>query len=186
MALWTLSAAGYLAYATVFGTIEEQMYYILLLPSIVSICVWWAGLLGRTHPAVADRRHRRRWWPSCASTRRSWASIHLGHDDEYRRLISWESTHVPVTAVVATTDGTSQFLLPRGTIGQWSTVASLRRNQVDFVVLSTLLVDQGYGDATPAFARSVERGGRLVFSADGVSDGSLRVYDVQAITGAPL
>ena len=28
------SAAGYLGYATVFGTIEEQMYYILLLPSV--------------------------------------------------------------------------------------------------------------------------------------------------------
>ena len=30
--LWTLSAAAYLTYATLFGTIEEQMYYILLLP----------------------------------------------------------------------------------------------------------------------------------------------------------
>ena len=185
VALWTVSAAGYLAYATVLGTIEEQMYYILLLPSIVSICIWWAG-------CTADRTRR---WRTVATlvvvgvlwfNTAVWASIHLGHDDEYRRLISWEGTHVPVTAVVASTDGSSQFVLPRGIIGQWSTIASLRRNRVDFVVLSTLLVDQGYGAATPAFARSVERGGRLVFSADGVSDGSLRVYNVQAITGAPL
>jgi 4-amino-4-deoxy-L-arabinose transferase-like glycosyltransferase len=185
VALWTLSAAGYLGYATVFGTIEEQMYYILLLPSIVSVCVWWAG-------CSAVRTHRWRLVATavvvaalCVNAA-VWASIHLGHDDEYRRLVAWEATHVPVSAVIASTDGTSQFLLTRGVIGQWDTVAGLRKNHVDFVVLSTLLVEQGYGLASPAFVRSVERGGRLVFSADGVSDGSLRVYDVQAITGAPL
>jgi hypothetical protein len=161
------------------------MYYILLLPSIVSVCVWWAG-------CSAVRTHRWRLVATavvvaalCVNAA-VWASIHLGHDDEYRRLVAWEATHVPVSAVIASTDGTSQFLLTRGVIGQWDTVAGLRKNHVDFVVLSTLLVEQGYGLASPAFVRSVERGGRLVFSADGVSDGSLRVYDVQAITGAPL
>ena len=122
MALWTLSPAGYLAYATVLGTIEEQMYYILLLPSIVSICIWWAG-------CSADRT--RRWRTAatvvvvavlCFNTV-VWASIHPGVTTSTARLISWESTHVPPTAVVASTDGTSQFLLPRGIIGQWSTVA---------------------------------------------------------------
>ena len=52
------------------------------------------------------------------------------------------------------------------------------------MVLATLLVAQGYGIATPSFERAVERGGRLVFSANGVSDGSLRVYNVTAMTGA--
>ncbi|MGH9078934.1 MAG: phospholipid carrier-dependent glycosyltransferase [Acidimicrobiales bacterium] len=183
VALWTLSAAGYLAYATVFGTIEEQMYYILLLPSIISVCVWWAGW-----SAV-----RATWWRSVATlavatalcfNAGAWSSIHFGHDDEYRRLVAWDEVHVPLSSVVATTDGTSQFLLPRGIIGQWSTLAELKRHHVDYVVLATLLVDQGYGLATPSFERAVERRGRLVFSANGVSDGSLRVYDVQAITGA--
>ena len=55
---------------------------------------------------------------------------------------------------------------------------------MDYVIIATLLVSQGYGLATPTFARAVERGGRLVFEADGVSDGSLRVYDVSAMTAA--
>jgi hypothetical protein len=114
-----------------------------------------------------------------------WGSVHFGHDDEYLRMVRWE-THVPVSAVVATTDGTSQFLLTRGTIGNWSTMAELKQNHVDFVVLATSLVDQGYGLASPSFARVVEHRGRLVFQANGVSDGSLRVYNVQAITGARL
>ena len=181
--LWTLSAAAYLAYATVLGTIEEQMYYILLLPSIVSICVWWAGW-----SAVRTKRWRTAAIAALVAALcfngGVWASIHFGHDDEYGRLMAWESVHVPTSAVVATTDGTSQFLLPHGIIGQWNSIAKLRRHHVDYVVLSTLLVDQGYGLATPVFERAVERGGRLVFSANGVSDGSLQVYDVQAITGA--
>ena len=185
VAMWTLSAAGYLAYATVLGTIEEQMYYILLLPSVASICIWW-GACSVVRP---KRRHAIATTVVVAAlcvNAAVWASIHFGHDDEYRQLVAWESVQVPISAVVATTDGTSQFLLARGLIGQWNTVAELKQHHVDFVVLSTLLVSQGYGLATPVFAEAVERGGRLVFEANGVSDGSLRVYDVQAITGASL
>ena len=73
---------------------------------------------------------------------------------------------------------------PRGVIGQWDTVAQLRAHHVDYVVLSTLLVAQGYGNAGPNFERAVQHGGRLVFAANGPSDGSLEVFDVRAMTGA--
>ena len=38
VALWATSAAGYLAYATAFGTLEEQLYYVLL----VRPCALWS------------------------------------------------------------------------------------------------------------------------------------------------
>ena len=185
VALWTVAAAAYLAYATLFGTLEEQMYYILLLPCTLSLCLWFAGW----------DRLRHGWWRSAgvavlvvavAFDAVAWASIHLGHDDEYRSLVTWEARHVPTSAVIAATDGTSQFLLSRGVIGQWNTVAQLKVHHVDYVILATLLVQQGYGLATPSFERAVESQGRLVFEANGTSDGSLRVYDVQAITGNPV
>jgi 4-amino-4-deoxy-L-arabinose transferase-like glycosyltransferase len=179
-ALWTVVAAAYLAYATVFGTIEEQMYYILLLPAVVSVCVWCEALV-----ATPGRRRRAVTVAIAAALLFDvavWTSTHYGHDDEYRQLVSWEAVHVAPHAVVSSTDGVSQFLLPRGTIGQWSTVAQLRRHHVDYVVLATLLVDQGYGSAAPSFARTVETTGHLVFEANGVSDGSLRVYDVRPLT----
>ncbi len=185
IALWTLAAAAYLTYATLFGTIEEQMYYILLLPSVISVCIWsvgWSAVRSRglmsvivavvTIAVLVDTT--------------VWGAIHFSHDDEYRSLVAWEAVHVPTSAVVSTTDGTSQFILERGIIGQWSTVAQLRAHHVDYVIFSTLLVDQGYGVAKPAFTKVIERRGTLVFHANGVSDGSLRVYNVQAITGAPL
>jgi Dolichyl-phosphate-mannose-protein mannosyltransferase len=181
--MWTLSAAAYLAYATLFGTIEEQMYYILLLPCVVSVVVWVDG-------RMAARTVRWKWVAILAVGAvflfdvGTWTSIHAGHDDEYVQLVSWETQHVAPSAVVSTTDGTSQFLLTRGVIGQWATVAQLRAHHVDYVVLSTLLVAQGYGIAGPNFERAVQQGGRLVFSANGPSDGSLEVFDVRAMTGA--
>jgi 4-amino-4-deoxy-L-arabinose transferase-like glycosyltransferase len=182
VALWTLAAGAYLVYATVFGTIEEQMYYILLLPSAISTCLWIAGFV-----AVRPRP-----WKALATVAVGlalvvdmavWVSVHTGQDDEYARMVSWEATHVPPTSVVAATDGSSQFLLSRGIIGQWSTVPQIKAHHVDYVIVSTLLVHQGYGLARPPFAAAVERGGHLVFETDGVSEGSLRIYDVRGMTG---
>jgi 4-amino-4-deoxy-L-arabinose transferase-like glycosyltransferase len=183
VAIWTMSAAAYLAYATLFGTIEEQMYYILLLPCVISVCLVTAGVAGHVG---------RRWRAvvvvvvgmALLVDSVVWVGVHGGRDDEYRRMLSWEAVHVPPTAVVSATDGTSQFLMSRGIIGQWGTVAQLEAHHVDYVVIATLLVDQGYGIAGPSFEQKVERGGRVVFAADGVSDGSLRIYDVRSMTGA--
>ncbi len=157
------------------------MYYILLLPAVISVCVWAEALVrypGRLRNVVVVALAAALVFDMAV-----WSSIHNGHDDEYRRLVSWESTHVAPTAVVSSTDGTSQFLLPRGVIGQWSTVSQLKEHHVDYVVLATLLVDQGYGMADRSFEQKIERSGHLVFEANGVSDGSLRVYDVRSLTG---
>ncbi len=182
ISLWTVSAAAYLVYATVFGTIEEQMYYILLLPALMSVCLfvggitWNRNVLRKLGVAVLCAALLVDIWV--------WLGVHRGSDDEYRQMLSWEARHVPPTSVVSATDGTSQFLLSRGIIGQWSTVSALRGHRVDYVILATGLVEQGYGIAGPAFERTLDRRARLVFVASGVSDGSLRVYDVRGITGA--
>jgi 4-amino-4-deoxy-L-arabinose transferase-like glycosyltransferase len=183
MAVWTVAAAAYLVYATLFGTIEEQMYYILLLPSLISLCLWVAGV---------ESWRRGKWLVTGAVLLLVamgfnlfvWTSVHAGRDDEYRQLLRWEGNKVPPSAVVSSTDGASQFLMHRGVIGQWGTLAQMRAHHVDYVVIATTLVDQGYGIASKSFLTTVERGGHLVFEANGISDGSLRVYKVQGITGA--
>ena len=185
VALWTLAAGAYLVYATVFGTIEEQMYYILLLPCVLTLCIWFDGTVARPGP------NRIRWQVvtgvlvagTLVFYAVAWHSVHTRADDETRRLISWQADHVAPTAVISSTDGTTQFVLTRGVIGQWNSIAELRSHHVDYVILATTLVEQGYGLADAPFAAEVERRGHLVFAADGVSNGSLRVYDVRGITG---
>ncbi len=184
-ALWAVSAGAYLAYATLFGTLEEQMYYILLLPCIVSLTLWSAGFV---------RARSFRWRTlgvavACAALLLDsavWVHVHAGRDDEYRTMLSWVSTNVPPTAVIGGTEYLSQFLLTKGIIGQWSTVAELKAHHVDFVILGTDLVTEGYGIAQPAFERYLNEHAIVVFQAKGPSDGILRVYDVTPITGAAL
>ena len=182
--IWAVSAAAYLVYATLFGTIEEQMYYILLLPSAISLCLWFADEPWAAIPALAEDRRRPAslWlcsstpWHGSMSTRaRTTSTVRCWPG---RRSTSLRPRWCPPPT------GLSQFLLPRGDIGQWSTVPELKAHHVDYVVVNLSLVDQGYGLADPSFERVLQRQGRLVFEANGPTDVSLRIYDVQSITGS--
>jgi 4-amino-4-deoxy-L-arabinose transferase-like glycosyltransferase len=200
VAIWTVSAAAYLVYATLIGTIEEQMYYILLLPSALSLCLWFASRpeprshqLHRSRPRQRHRSRPRQWQRigvalvtlALLFDAVVWVSVHSHQDDEYRQMLAWEAVHVPPTAVVSATEDLSQFLLRRGIIGQWNTISELKSHHVDFVVVNLSLVDQGYGLADTSFERTLQREGHLVFEANGATDISLRIYDVRSITGSP-
>jgi len=113
-----------------------------------------------------------------------WVGVHSRQDDEYRQTLAWEAVHVPPTAVVSATEDLSQFLLPRGIIGQWNTISELKAHHVDYVIVNMSLVDQGYGLADSSFVRTLQQRGKLAFEANGVTDNSLRIYDVRSITGA--
>ena len=182
VAIWTVAAAAYLVYATLIGTIEEQMYYILLLPSAISLCLLFAAGFGpQPHP-----------WRRIGAVLVTvallfdavvWFGVHTRQDDEYRQMLAWEAVHVPPTAVVSVTEDLSQFLLSRGVIGQWNTVPELKTHHVDYVIVNLSLVNQGYGLADPSFETFLQHRGRLVFEANGITDVSLRIYNVQSITG---
>ncbi len=183
VALWALSATAYLSYATVFGTLEEQMYYLLLVPGICVITMWasnvvpkfsfrWrvvVGLLVGTILAVESG---------------VWVVVHQHPDDEYRQLVAWATRHIPSKSIVAVTDNTAEFILSGVTIGQWSTVSALKAHHVGYVILSTTLVSQGYGFASQSFENYLQAHGTVAFRATGPSDGALIVYNVRAFTGA--
>jgi len=191
VAIWTLSSAAYLAYATLLGTIEEQMYYILLLPSAISLCLWFGWRPSpRCRHSSDPRSHQ---WKKAGVVLATlgllfdavgWVGVHSRQDDEYRQTLAWEAVHVPPTAVVSATEDLSQFLLPRGIIGQWNTISELKAHHVDYVIVNMSLVDQGYGLADSSFVRTLQQRGKLAFEANGVTDNSLRIYDVRSITGA--
>jgi 4-amino-4-deoxy-L-arabinose transferase-like glycosyltransferase len=180
-ALWTVAAGAYLAYATLFGTLEEQMYYILLLPAIISAILWLTGFF-QTHSVGWRRVVTAVVCLALLFDSIAWVNVHTHQDDEYRRLLRWESVNVPPTAVIAATEYLSQFLLTRGIIGQWNTLPQLKAHHVDYIIVGTALTDEGYGIATPSLLRVLNQRAKLVFEANGVSDGSLRVYDIEALT----
>jgi hypothetical protein len=180
--LWGFAASAYLGYAIVFGSIEEQMFYILAVPLFASMFLWAARAL-----PLAKRQWRvtlvMLLTLALVFDAGVWFVVHRNPDDEYRRFLRWERTEVPAGSVVAVTEYTAQFLLHGVVIGQWSTLDAIRAHRVDYVVMVTSLTTQGYGLATPEFQSQLEHGGRLVFQAKGRAEGSFRVYDVRQLTG---
>jgi hypothetical protein len=183
VALWATSAAGYLAYATAFGTLEEQLYYLLLVPALCTLVIECR----RLGPRLG--RHWRKIAVAIVAVvvmadGAVWANVHSTRDDEYRQLVSWVPKHLPNGTTVAVTEYTAQFILHGVKLGQWSTVPELIAHHVDYVLLSTALVAQGYGIGTPQFEHYLEAHAKVAWEATGPSSGDLILFDVRAITGA--
>jgi len=184
VALWAIGAALYLVYATGFGTLEAQMYYLLLAPAICVLVLYAAQTI----------RYVNTWWIKAAAAvlvaavlvidSAVWVAVHRTPDDEYRQLLAWAPTHMAEGSHVSVTEFTAEFLLNGYVLGEWSTIASLKQHHVDYVLLSTNLVTQGYGLGRPAFLEYLQEHAKVAFQANGPSEGSLILYDVRGITGA--
>ncbi|MFF4222478.1 glycosyltransferase [Streptomyces abikoensis] len=176
---WAACTLLHLMYAMAVGTLEEQMFYPLVVTSTAALALAADVLLrsrGMATRAVAVLA-------ALALTVNAvvWARVHTGHDDALRRTLAWSRAHLPEGSVVAATDEGASFVLPGARLADWRTTADLRRDRVDYLVLSTELVKQGYARIGSALPRVLEREARLVHSERGRTVGALRVYDVRAL-----
>ncbi len=187
--VWAFVASGYIVYATLFGSIEEQMYYILLGPALAATVA--AAVTIRSGRRLSQLRRiglsRRRLIALLVAgfllfDGAVWVHVHTTSDDGYNQFLAWESTHVPPGSVVSVTDGSAEFLLTNLLLGDWDTEASLVANHVQYVLVSRRLVLQGYTASIP-FLDLLERRGRLLYSSR--QPIGLQLYDVRSLTGAP-
>nr|WP_276612282.1 phospholipid carrier-dependent glycosyltransferase [Kineococcus vitellinus] len=182
LAAWAVAACCYLAYAVGFGSLEEQMFYIPLAP-----CAVLCALL--VDAALASPRGRQR---SAAAVLVAatlllqggqYVRVRTEPDDAYLHLLSWIGREVPGGSVLAMTEETGEFLVRDQRVGQWGTLAELRSHHVDYVVISTALVAQGYGFAEPGFVAALHGVGVRSAVFTGRTDTALEVWDVRAYTG---
>ncbi|MFF4159761.1 glycosyltransferase [Streptomyces sp. NPDC001678] len=176
---WAGCTLLHLMYAVAVGTLEEQMFYPLVVTSAAALALAADVLLptgGTEIRAVAVLA-------ALALTMNGvvWARVHARHDDALRRTLAWSRAHLPEGGVVAATDEGTSFVLPGARFADWRTTADLRRDRVDYLVFSTELVKQGYARIGSGLARVLEREARLVHSEPGRTVGALRVYDVRAL-----
>jgi 4-amino-4-deoxy-L-arabinose transferase-like glycosyltransferase len=163
LGLWQLSAVGFLAYAMLFGTLEEQMFYFVLVPSIPALCV--AATLLASEPREARRISPRVVRPVLDGATvmvlvlslAAWHRVHTMRSDNYAQAVAYVERDLPKGTTIAVTEGIGQFLLPDVRLGEWTTPDDLRRQGVDYVLVNSRLVDQGYGVATPTLARWLAR-----------------------------
>jgi hypothetical protein len=159
------------------------MYYLLFVPGLCALVIGFSQLMPRltAHSGkIATAVVATFLLIDCAV----WAAVHQTPDNEYQQLAAWAPSHLPSGSTVAVTEYTAQFILQGVVVGQWATIPALIAHHVDYILLSTDLVNQGYGIGTVAFEQYLQQHAKLVFRVNGPSDGSLEIFDVRAITGA--
>lgn len=181
---WLVCATLLLGYAVGFGTLEEQMFYLLLAPALAALALGVELALQRAGRRGGRRAGLRTGLLAVALLAglvldgRTWAQVHTTPDDGYRQLLAWTAAEVPDGSRVAVTEGTAQFLLPGVVLGDWSTPAELQENDAEYVVVSTELTAEGFGSARPALLAWLEENAVLVQRTDTPSLGGLLVYQL--------
>lgn len=181
VAVWALCAFGLLGYAMTLGTIEEQMFYLLLLPSLVA--------LARTSwHCLSVRRGKRRGWAERLSAAAgvllilvsltAWTRVHLYPDNAYEEMLGYFEDEVPRGSRVAATTDASALLLVNYERGDWDSAEELQEYAVQYAVISSSLVEQGYGNADPELVSWLQANAEEVFAFNGRGEGRLSVFRI--------
>ncbi len=167
--LWMLSALAMLSYQVSLGTLEEQMFYLLVVPALITIAaVGGAALSGRRHPPG-----RRRALLALAAVLgltvlaldgSAWWRTHHTRDDGFAQTISWLRDHAPEGSRVEALADSSEFLLEHYEVAVDRTIGDVMAARPHFLITSSAQTEQGYGRARaplvrwlPSYARPVHR-----------------------------
>jgi 4-amino-4-deoxy-L-arabinose transferase-like glycosyltransferase len=178
---WTGSTYVLLAYIVVKGTLEEQFFYLLIVPSMLATVVT-ARLVIET--ASLDLRLRRALLTVTVLlaiiflswTGYVWFQVHFAPDNGYERVAAYVAD-IPDEYSVGVTNDTTQFVMKDLLVNDsiYDSVEELQADDIDYVVISSKLVEQGYGPS-PSFYHWVKNQGKLAYGFVGRSFGLMGVY----------
>ncbi len=180
---WLTCTTALLCYAVLFGTLEEQLFYLLVVPAVVSIpCA--IVLLIRRRGNAPSLRVRAAIGVALAVmlgwSAYTWCDVHTVPDEAFTQVRQFLRTGLPEGARVGVTKDPQQFLLEGYFQGDPVTsVADLRRRKLDYVVLGEYQTTLGYGSGNPELYKWIAANSRLAFGATGRSFGLLGVYKVR-------
>ncbi|HTY96866.1 MAG TPA: glycosyltransferase family 39 protein [Solirubrobacteraceae bacterium] len=183
IAMWVFGAFLELAFQIAQGTIEEQMFYYLVVPSIVAVASTAPLLLARfgTKPlrvlAVAVVV------AIAGFDLITWVGSHTGRDTAMANAVGWMQSHAPADSRVAPLADGIQFLLPDYRLefnpeaGEVSP-SMLQASHSQFVVTSSLQAEQGYSAASPALLAWLGTHARRRFASTGATAGTVVVWEL--------
>ncbi len=186
------AAGATLGYAVIFGTLEEQELYILVLPSMIIVPMAVALLIRR---ASSDRRSARPSNRLATSqvTALLTLAIVLGlnfitcvqwqrqPDEGFMRVYRYVTAHLPAGTKLASVDGDiDTFYALGGTyqVGTWDTPAALSASGARYLVVEWGAIEQGYSALTVAQGRALVDHSRTIFSARGRTNGLVTLYQI--------
>ncbi|MGY1710119.1 phospholipid carrier-dependent glycosyltransferase [Geodermatophilus sp. SYSU D00758] len=191
--VWAVCAQLHLSYAVTIGTLEEQMFYLLVVTAVPVVCVvarlLVAGGGPTCPPGLRGRSPRTLAGAFLVGLALAlvvdgvvWWRLHAVPDDAYARFLAWAEEELPPGARVVATDETTQFVLDETRVIRLETGAETREFRAQYVLVVSELVEQGYSPVDEELMEIIDEG-RLVFSAEGRTVGRLELYDVSAVIG---
>ncbi len=110
-----LCAALHLVYGVGIGTLEEQMFYFMAVPSLACVALA-VPLIAARRPAVrAVAIGLAVVWLAAAGG--SWVKLRSNHDDTYRQYASASAAHLPSGTRISVTEETAQFVQRDAVVG---------------------------------------------------------------------
>jgi hypothetical protein len=167
-----------------FGTIEEQFLYILLIPALVAIAAASSDILRRRRSA----RRRMRTLPVFVAIGfiaislydvGVWAYTRSRPDNGLARTVSFLKANVPHKDVVATNALVSTYVLEHSSIPAvtLTTPSAAAHSHVRYLTVLSAELQGHYGAIDVQQARWYAAHGRVIFSFDEATYGKILVYE---------
>ena len=183
VATWVFGAFLELGFQITKGTIEEQMFYYLVVPSIVAVASTAPLLLGRFGAKRVQAVVVAAIVAIAGFDLITWVGSHTGRDTAMANAVGWMQSHAPADSRVAPLADGIQFLLPDYEL-EFNPEAGevdprmLEASRTQFVVTSSLQAEQGYSAASPALLRWLGTHARERFSSTGATAGTVVVWQL--------
>ena len=189
LGLLGISGVAWLTYAVLFGTVEEQFLYFLLVPALLTVPVAWVEY----EPAML----RMGWNRQAVAVLGAlvlllvllggavqWALVRQRPDDGWRRTVAWLEGNVPPgsTVVVSSRDPKGPtvdgLVLTGYKVTEWHSPEARKVSRVRWVIIPGALVDDGYVAMTPTDADQIRASGTVVFSSSSPTLGHLEIVRI--------
>jgi hypothetical protein len=177
--IWTVCSYILVAYSTLFGTLEEQFFYFLVVPVILAIAsaaaLSWSTGRARFAIRVPEIVLAVLFvaWSSVV-----WGRFHFTPDNGYEHVRAYLLANVVPGAAIGSTTETSEFVLDEYATGLWSSMDALRAHRAQYVLLSTKQIATGYAIGTPDMLAWVQAHGHVVYAFQGPTNGDLEIVEL--------
>ncbi|ATE56035.1 glycosyltransferase family 39 protein [Actinosynnema pretiosum] len=172
---WQVAVCPPMAYTVLFGTLEEQTFYLVAVPATAATAVVLAGWLadaGRVRLVAAGIAAVLLVWSAAA-----WSVVHTTRDDGYARFQAWADRELPANSRLAVGEHTGKFVLTGFRVKEVRT-ARAAFEWGGYALVSTALAERGLGSMPQSEVDELARGARLVHVERGRTLGELRLYEL--------
>jgi len=194
LGLLGISGVALLGYAVLFGTIEEQFLYFLLVPALLTVPVAWAEYepamlrVGWNHRAVGFLGAFGLLLVLLGGVGQ-WVLVRQRPDDGWRRTVAWLEGNVPPGSTVVISgrgkDTVDGLVLTRYSVTEWHAPEARKVSRVRWVVIPSALVHDGYVAMTPTDADQIRAAGTVVFQTDSPTLGRLEIVRINRWAVSP-